>query len=211
MNKYIWINPVAEKMLEKDIDLVKKQLVEKRYEIAICEPQLDYVRNQYVEFSEKNEGIVLDCRCPEAVELLKRNNTAEKFDIPDIEPILIRTSRVLYDKYVNSDDDILIVTCPCTQLRDHAISVFEGIPNIKFYTWKEFRIDEDITPEVKFDHSPIPLGFFRESFGEESVIELSDEKEILKGVDEILKSPDQKIKIVEMLYCKDGCNNGNGI
>ena len=209
MKKCIWINPVAEKMYGNKFDFIKNGLIDKDYKIANCDPQLEYVRNQYVKHSKYADKTILDCRCPEAIDLLKRNAMTDPFDTPNIEPILIRTSRVLYDKYIKEDDDILIITCPCTQLRDFAKGRLKDKKNLFFYTWKEFAESEEILSLGKIESSPIPLGFFRDSF--ENVIEISSEEEIIKEVGIIIEDPKSKVEVVEMLYCKDGCNNGDGL
>ncbi|MFL8798267.1 MULTISPECIES: hypothetical protein [unclassified Clostridioides] len=136
MNKYLLINPVAERMYGEKFHLVKENLIKKGYIMAECEPQLEYVKKQYKEYTKKTENTMLDCRCPESINLLKRNNLIDSFEIPMIEPILVRTCRVLYDKYIKSEDDMLIVTSPCTQLRDFASEKFKDKSNAIFYTWK---------------------------------------------------------------------------
>ncbi len=45
MNKYLLINPVAGRMYGEKFHLVKENLMKKRYIIAECEPQLEYVKS----------------------------------------------------------------------------------------------------------------------------------------------------------------------
>lgn len=209
MTKYIWINPVAEKMHSDDLDFIKNKLIENGYIIVSCDQQLDYVRNEYKEYSKNTEKTILDCRCPETINLLKRNDLTNGFDVPMIEPILVRTSRVLYDKYVKSDKDKLIITCPCTQLRDFSRQAMNDKIGIEFLTWKEFSESEDINLSGTLDKSPIPLGYFKETFN--NVLEISSEDEIITEISNLKKCNEKKYDIVEMLYCKDGCNNGDGL
>ncbi|MCC0632381.1 hypothetical protein [Clostridioides sp. ZZV15-6388] len=209
MNKYLLINPVAEKMYGEKFNIIKETLIKKGYIMVECEAQLEYVKNQYKEYAKKIENTMLDCRCPESINLLKRNNLISGFEVPMIEPILVRTCRVLYEKYIKSEEDMLIVTCPCTQLRDFASEKFKDKDNAVFYTWKEFAEREGIKSLGKIDESPIPLGYFKDSF--EKVLEVSSEDEILSKIQEIKNGSEDKYDIVEMFYCKDGCNNGDGL
>lgn len=56
---------------------------------------------------------MLDCRCLESISFLKRNNLINDFEVFMIELILVRICRVLYDKYIKSKDDMLVVICLC--------------------------------------------------------------------------------------------------
>lgn len=209
MSKYIWINPVAEKMYDDELDLIKYNLTKKGYIIVNCESQLEYVKEQYKKYSEEINGTILDCRCPESINFLKRNNLTYGFEIPMIEPILVRTSRVLYEKYIKNEEDILIITCPCTQLRDFSKQAMNDKVGIKFFTWKEFIENEGMKSLGGVDESPIPLGYFKDTF--ENVLELSSEEEILTGISSLKECNEKRYDIVEMLYCKNGCNNGDGL
>lgn len=209
MKKFLWINPVAEKTYGDDINKIKNKLLDKGYIIASCDSQISYVKNQYIDYSKNVTNTILDCRCPEAINLLKRKNLINEFNVPDIEPILVRTSRVLYEKYIKNPDDVLIITCPCTQLRDFTRSKLGHGENIKVYTWKEFAESIGIKSLGKIDKSPIPLGFFQSAFT--NIIEVSEENEIIKEIKNIKNNTLEKPEIVEMLYCKDGCNNGDGL
>ena len=61
----------------------------------------------------------------------------------------------------------------------------------------------------KIDASPIPLGFFENSFNK--VLELSEENKILENFKFLKENKEKKYDIIEMLYCDGGCNNGNGL
>lgn len=209
MSKYIWINPVAEKMYGDEIAKIKENLRKREYIIVECEPQLEYVKEQYKEYSKNVKGTVLDCRCPETIHLLRRKNLIDDFEVPMIEPILVRTSRVLYDKYVKNDGDTLIITCPCTKLRDFSSEKLKDKIGITFATWKEFIENEGMKSLGNIEESPIPLGFFYDVF--ENVLEVSSENEIINEISKIKISNEKKYDIVEMLYCKNGCNNGDGL
>ncbi len=209
MVKYVWINPVAEKMYNDELNLIKYNLIKKGYIIVNCESQLEYVKEQYKKYSKEANKTILDCRCPESINFLKRNNLTYGFDIPMIEPILVRTSRVLYEKYIKNEEDILIITCPCTHLRDFSRQAMNDKAGIKFFTWKEFIESEGMKSLGSVDKSPIPLGYFNDAF--ENVLELSSEEEILTGISSLKECNEKRYDIVEMLYCKNGCNNGDGL
>lgn len=83
------------------------------------------------------------------------------------------------------------------------------LSNITFYTWKEFCNKEKIELGEKVDESPIPLGYFKDSFLK--ICELSEEKEIIDKIKNIKNDNINTYEIIEMLYCKDGCNNGDGL
>lgn len=205
MNKYLWINPVAEKMYDRYVKVIEETLIDKGYILVSCDPQLDYVKNQYKIHFENSTNTILDCRCPETIKLLKEHDLTKEYDVPEIEPILVRTSRVLYDKYVKDEGDMLIITCPCTQLRDFTSEKLKDKKEVTVFTWKEFIESEGLRSLGKIEASPIPLGFFDDSF--ENVLKLSSEEEILSNIG----NNDRKYDIIEMLYCKDGCNNGDGL
>jgi len=209
MAKYIWINPVAVKMYGEKVHEVEDRLIENGYEIVSCDSQMDYVRNQYIEYGMTVDETILDCRCPETITLLKNNNLLDGYKVPDIEPILVRTSRVLYENHVKNEDDLLIITTPCSQLRDFAEERLKGNKGIKFLTWKEFIENEGMKSLGKIDASPIPLGFFENSFNK--VLELSEENKILENFKFLKENKEKKYDIIEMLYCDGGCNNGNGL
>lgn len=196
-------------MYGNKINFVKYKLTQRGYLIAECEPQLEFVKAKYVEHSITSSKTILDCRCPEAINLLKRNNLAYDFDIPMFEPILVKTARVLHSKYIKDKDNSLIITCPCTQLRDFARVCLKKLSNITLYTWKEFCINEKIELAERIDESPIPLGYFKGSFIK--TCELSGENEIIEKIKEIGKEHNNTFDIIEMLYCKNGCNNGDGL
>lgn len=209
MANYLWINPVAEKMYGEQLASIQTTLENLGYILVGCDPQLGYVRDQYIAHLEEAERTVLDCRCPESIKLLEKHKLTEGFEVPDIEPILVRTSRVLYDKYVKTEEDTLIITCPCTQLRDFTAGRLSDKKNVKCYSWKEFAESEGIRSLGAIDSSPIPLGFFAPAV--ENILELSSEDEILREITKVSQKEEKQYDIIEMLYCKDGCNNGNGI
>lgn len=209
MANYIWINPVAIKMYGDMLPEIEEGLIKNGYEIVTCESQMDYVRNQYIEYGLNVYQTILDCRCPETIKLLESNALLDGYKIPDIEPILVRTSRVLYENHIKCEDDNLIITTPCSQLRDFATERLKGNRGIKFLTWKEFIENEGMKSLGKIDVSPIPLGFFENSF--ENVLEVSEESRILADFKMLKTSKEKKYDIIEMLYCDGGCNSGNGL
>ncbi|MDO5521962.1 MAG: hypothetical protein Q4G58_15815 [bacterium] len=209
MAKYLWVNPVASKMYGEHLPEVEKQLEQLGYILVGCEPQLDYVRNQYVAFAKEADRTILDCRCPESIALLEKHDLTKHFEVPEIEPILVRTSRVLYERYVKEEGDELIITCPCTQLREFTAERLADKKNVSCYSWKEFVELEGMKSLGAIDSSPIPLGFFDSTF--DQVLRLSSEEEIVSEVRKVSEADERQYDIVELLYCKDGCNNGNGI
>lgn len=209
MKNYLWINPVAAKMYGEELPAIQEQLEQKGYILVSCEQQLSYVEQQYKEYAKTTDQTILDCRCPESIKLLDSVNLTGQFAKPQIEPILLRTSRVLHETYVKEENDQLIITCPCTQLRDFTREQLSDLRGITCLTWKEFIEQQGMKTLGPIEESPIPLGFFRQAF--DHVLEVSGKEEIINEVKAVSESKNTEYDVIEMLYCKDGCNNGNGI
>ena len=79
--------------------------------------------------------------------------------------------------------------------------------NTIFMTWLEFleSLNQNIEGNV-LDNTPIPLGFFDR---------LNIEKESLSGNDNIesyfKNNKFKNLDMIEMLYCHNGCHNGDGV
>jgi len=111
----------------------------------------------------------------------------------------------LNDKYIKNEQDELIVTTPCQVLADYGNTL--KLVNTRFVTWikllKEYQYKIE---SLKILKSPIPPGYFEN----DKVVVLN-----LKSKEEIecyFKNKDaHEYDIVEMLYCENGCHNGDGI
>ncbi|MBU5485731.1 hypothetical protein KQI86_15530 [Clostridium sp. MSJ-11] len=209
---YIWINPVVKSMYGIKFENLLQELKRKDYEVVEPPSQIDVVKNKFKTLcSEKEDKIILDTRCPAAIEYIEDKINHSKFCIPKIEPILIHTARSLYDLYIKGDENNrLFITTPCNCLKDMGNNIFkkEGKTGVVFETWNDICENLHIKKEDRCSESPIPLGFFRDL--NLDVLELSGEEEILKEVENIEKTK-EKVNLIEMLLCEGGCNRGDGV
>ena len=79
--------------------------------------------------------------------------------------------------------------------------------DVWFISWKKFIENIGEEPRrIVIKDSPIPLGFF-DDLGIK-VDSISGEEEIKKY---LLNIKDKDARLIEMLYCENGCHNGDGI
>lgn len=212
MTNYILINPVAEQMHKNNLKQVINELNFNGYEIVTCSCQQKKVKNKFMNECKKIDNkIILDTRCPEAIDYIKDNIELDELHIPQIEPILMHVSRILYDKHIkNNKGTTLTITTPCEALKKLGKNIFkqEGMDRIFFKTWNEICEMHNITKEKKCLESPIPLGFFREL--DIDILEVGEKKQVLGAITKV-KSKEINAKLIEMLLCKGGCNNGDGV
>lgn len=193
--KYVWINPVVKNQYS-DISL-KNALIKNGFtEIFPEKNYIEIVKDKYKKELNKNNKIICDMRCPKAVTLLKSKNG--NLHYPDIEPILIHIAREFSDRDDLKDGEIFIVT-PCESLKDYGDSL--NLKNLNFETWISYK--EKISfkdKSIKLNKSPIPLGFF-DDLG----------VKISKCSGDTLFDFSHESKIIETLYCENGCHNGDGV
>lgn len=201
--KYIWVNPVAAGMYEPEIlDKFLKQHGYQRFETSM--DWLSIVREKYGEAVKRSNKTVIDMRCPKAARLVREMGESLEVTFPDIYPILIHCGQEagFTEELLNAEK---IITTPCKALADMGNAL--GISKTKFISWNEFLTSfPDIPKSTMLKHSPIPLGFFEP---------LNLKCKSLTGKEEIenyfKKFQSNEVQLVEMLYCKDGCHNGDGV
>ena len=201
--KYIWVNPVAAGMYESKIleEFLAKHGY-KRFEVST--DWIDIVRKKYDEIVKKSEKQVIDMRCPKAVELVKELGGSQEYMFPDIFPILIHCGQEA-EGAAELLNENKVITTPCKALADMGNEL--KLSNTKFIPWNEYVNELGDAPKSKeLKKSPIPPGFFE-------VLDLRCKS--LTGEEEIRDyftnhQPDE-VQLVEMLYCKDGCHNGDGV
>ena len=113
MRKLLWLNPVVKNMY--DFSALKELLQNKGFNIVECEK--DHVRD--VKNSYKNlcsKGMVLDSRCPRAVNFIRSNFKEFSNNISNLNPILIESAIELSSKL--KEDEWLYVTTPCEDLAE---------------------------------------------------------------------------------------------
>lgn len=190
-------------MYETDIlDAFLQQNGYKRFYAS--EDWLTIVKQKYQLQIEQTTNTIMDVRCPKVRELLDEIQVLSDFTIPEIEPILIHCGR---EGSLREDlqAEEKIITTPCKALADMGNAF--GLKNTWFVPWNQFLQSIGKKPEGKLpEESPIPPGFFSE-LGMETVSVTGEEK-----IRKYLEKPiSEEVQIVEMLFCKEGCHNGDGI
>lgn len=201
--KYIWINPVTESMYEPDE--LNAFLARHGYApIAVSGDWLNIVKEKYKITAGQTEQTVIDMRCPKIRELVEEYPMVSEVTIPDIHPILIHCA-----KEISEREDLRgkekIITTPCQSLADLGNAL--GLTETLFLPWNQFVASTGDSPDGKQQkESPIPPGFF-EGTGIKT-ISITGEEDI-RGYFENYKSGE--VQLVEMLFCKNGCHNGDGV
>lgn len=202
---YVWINPVTASMYEpKSLETFLNVHGYKRLFTSSKWPGV--VKEKYKTAVELSKATVMDMRCPKIKELLDEYNLGEtdQIEIPDIHPILIHCGIEAAQR-----EDILreekIITTPCQVLADLGNEL--GLPKTRFVSWRVFLKELGEEPkEIQLKASPIPPGFFEEL--RVHTVSLSGEEELRKYFENFRSDG---VQLVEMLYCKNGCHNGDGI
>ena len=200
---YIWINPVVDKMY--DAEELNLFLRRKGYErFYTSEDWLEIVRDKYKSVVENTNCVVADVRCPKMLEVLEEMELTSKMCVPDIKPILIHCGQE-GSKRADLADKEKIITTPCQSLADMGNAL--QFKNTRFIPWNQFIAQLGEEPlRIQPKESPIPPGFFSSFDGK--IESVTGEEEIrsyfANGIPE-------GVTLVELLYCKDGCHNGDGI
>lgn len=208
---YIWINPVVKAMYFDKLEDLVRELENKGYKVVEPPSQVEIVKDKFKHTCIKEGKVVLDTRCPAAIEYIKGNLKNDDFYIPNIEPILIHSARVLYNIYIrDKKENTLIITTPCSSLKNMGNYIFkeEKKCGVVFKTWNDICKKLNIEKEDKCSVSPIPLGFFRNL--NLKVLEVSGQQKVLKAVKNAVDS-NEETDLVEILLCEGGCNAGDGV
>lgn len=204
MNKYIWLNPVVLSFYNKEN--ITDVLQDKGFiRVESKKNNIEIVKAKYRKKIISSKKCIIDERCPLALEYVKSKYDLKDVKYPNIYPILIHTAIELSKIYCKENDKLFITT-PCLSLVSLGKSL--NIKNVIFITWKDFIKQYSIKNLEKkhVSESPIPPGFFKEyedkclSLSSKETIDYAFKQQLWKGK-----------KILEMLYCKEGCHNGDGI
>ena len=200
---YIWINPVTAGMYEKEV--LDGFLHQHGYQQLLTKTDwIKIVKEKYFEVIKESKCTVIDMRCPKAVELAKDLGNKRKFTFPEIHPILIHCSKEISTNLVSEKKEIIITT-PCQALADMGNAM--RLKNTEFIPWNRFlERFEEIPKGAEPKISPIPPGFFASL--PVKTVSLSGEEEIQNF---FRNEKSEDVQLVEMLYCKNGCHNGDGI
>ena len=202
---YIFINPVVGNMYKKEE--LDELLLKNGY--SRVEVETDWhkiVKEKYNETLKSTEKTLLDQRCPLAIDTISEYINDEDTLIPQIDPILIHCGIELANR-----EDLKgkkkIITTPCESLASYGNK--KNLEDTVFISWKEFikNLNSHNKSMVRLlDESPIPPGYFDSL--EAKVTSLSGEENIVSYFKNNLHKEDD---LVEMLYCTNGCNNGDGV
>ena len=203
MKKVVWLNPVVKNIY--DFAALKEILQEKGFSVVECEKDhVNIVKNAYKNDLAKKE-LILDSRCPRAVNFIRANFKEQAVFISNLNPILIESALELSAKL--KEDEWLYVTTPCEDLAQLGMEL--NLARTTFLTWKSFREQNEINLEMKrLGVSPIPPGFFT-NLGVKTLSLGSVEK--IKNALSYKFSELKNYQIIELLYCENGCHNGDGL
>lgn len=204
---FIWINPVTDSMYETDVlnEFLKRHGY-KRLNTSV--DWITVVKEKYRTAVEQAEHPVMDVRCPKIKEILDETGGESKITIPSISPILIHCGCECGEREDLRDEE-KIITTPCQALADMGNAL--KLQNTRFVPWNCFvKSLGDKLESIPPKKSPIPPGFFEE-LGLKTV-SVTGEDEIREYFKEDFKKDFMNnVQLVEMLFCKEGCHNGDGM
>ncbi|WP_315509115.1 hypothetical protein [Campylobacter showae] len=203
MKKLVWLNPVVKSIYE--LAALKKSLQDKGFSVMECEKDhANSVKNAYKN-SLAQKKLIFDSRCPRAVNFIRANFKEQAALISNLNPILIESALELSAKL--KDDEWLYVTTPCEDLAELGRGL--NLARTTFLTWKSFREQNAINLKMRsIEQSPIPPGFFT-NLGVKTLSLSSKEK--IENALSYKFSELKNYQIIELLYCENGCHNGDGL
>ena len=149
--------------------------------------------------------LVFDSRCPRAVNFIRANFKEQAVFISNLNPILIESALELSAKL--KEDEWLYVTTPCEDLAQLGMEL--NLARTTFLTWRSFREQNAINLKMRnIEQSPIPPGFFT-NLGVKTLTLSSKEK--IENALSYKFSELKNYQIIELLYCENGCHNGDGL
>ena len=203
MKKVVWLNPVVKNIY--DFAALKEILQDKGFSVVECEKDhVKRVKNAYKNALAQSE-LIYDSRCQRAVNLIRANFKEQADLISNLNPILIESALELSAKL--KEDEWLYVTTPCEELAQLGMGL--NLARTTFLTWRSFREQNAINLNMRsIEQSPIPPGFFT-NLGVKT-LSLSS-KERIENALSYKFSELKNYQIIELLYCENGCHNGDGL
>ena len=203
--EYIFINPVVDNMYVKE-QLDTFLLSNGYFRIEVENDWHKIVKEKYKKALKATGKTLLDRRCPLAIDTINIYVNKEDAFIPEIDPILIHCGIEIANR-----EDLKgkkkIITTPCESLASYGNK--KNLKDTVFISWKEFLKDLKYQERLQaklLEESPIPPGYF--DGVEAKVTSISGEENIKEHFrNNLYKESD----LIEMLYCKNGCNNGDGV
>ena len=203
MKKLVWLNPVVKSIYE--LAALKKSLQDKGFSVMECEKDhANSVKNAYKN-SLAQKKLIFDSRCPRAANFIRANFKEQAALISNLNPILIESALELSAKL--KDGEWLYVTTPCEDLAELGRRL--NLARTTFLTWKSFREQNAINLKMRsIEQSPISPGFFA-NLGVKTLSLGSKEK--IENALSYKFSELKNYRIIELLYCENGCHNGDGL
>ena len=203
MKKLVWLNPVVKSIYE--LAALKKSLQDKGFSVMECEKDhANSVKNAYKN-SLSQKKLIFDSRCPRAVNFIRANFKEHASLVSNLNPILIESAMELSSRL--KEDEWLYVTTPCEDLAELGRGL--NLARTTFLTWKSFKEQNEINLETKkLEASPVPPGFF--SNLEVKTLSLGNKEKIQNALSYKF-SELKNYRIIELLYCENGCHNGDGL
>ena len=203
MKKLVWLNPVVKSIYE--LAALKKSLQDKGFSVMECEKDhANSVKNAYKN-SLAQKKLIFDSRCPMAVKFIRANFKEQAALISNLNPILIESALELSAKL--KEGEWLYVTTPCEDLAELGREL--NLARTTFLTWKSFREQNAINLKMRsIEQSPIPPGFFT-NLGVKT-LSLGNKEKIQNALSYKF-SELKNYRIIELLYCENGCHNGDGL
>ena len=203
MKKVVWLNPVVKNIY--DFAALKEILQDKGFSVVECKKDhVKSIKNAYKNALAQSE-LIYDSRCPRAVNFIRANFKEQADLISNLNPILIESALELSAKL--KEDEWLYVTTPCEDLAELGRGL--NLARTTFLTWKSFREQNAINLKMRnIEQSPIPPGFFT-NLGVKTLSLSSKEK--IENTLSYKFSELKNYQIIELLYCQNGCHNGDGL
>lgn len=199
---YIFINPVVERMYPRQS--LNRFLARHGFERVECGTDwAAAVLKKYRALLGSREETVADARCPEAAEFARREGRPGVYVAP-IEPILLHCAREISQKRELAGRP-KVITTPCRALAREGNRL--GLRETEFVAWNQLLKELGDGPEAAgLDESPIPPGYFSP---------LGVRAATATGPGEVLSHIREREagreRIWELLYCRGGCHNGDGV
>nr|WP_315058661.1 hypothetical protein [uncultured Campylobacter sp.] len=203
MKKLVWLNPVVKSIY--DFAALKEILQNKGFSVMECEKDhVQSVKNAYKNDLAQKE-LIFDSRCPRAANFIRANFKEHASLVSNLNPILIESALELSSRL--KEDEWLYVTTPCEDLAELGREL--NLERTTFLTWKSFREQNAINLKMRsIEQSPIPPGFFA-NLGAKT-LSLGNKEKIQNALSYKF-SELKNYRIVELLYCENGCHNGDGL
>lgn len=208
---YIWINPVTESMYESEV--LTEFLQKHGYkQVKVSEDWMNIVKEKYqIAVTKASDRPVIDMRCPKTNQVLVELGVTSNYTTPTIEPILIHCAREISAR-ADLQGEEKVITTPCQALADMGNAL--NLPNTTFVPWNQFLTilgdkpikDSETLIVRQLKESPIPPGFF-DGLGIKTT-SITGEEDIQAF---FANNKPKDIQLLEILFCKHGCHNGDGL